>query len=351
MSGRGRHAAPATKFGRPGRTVARPPGAVQSRANQSPRDQVPTPPGPSRLAPDGRAARGPDLKRIGSGDGRRRPVARWPRRIRVGRSAAAGLVIIGAMALFCFVGPVFYRPDLTHVILFLSNRPPGGSHPLGTDPDGIDVLGRLMTGGQISFEVGIAAGLLAVMIGSLWGAVAGYLGGTADAVMMRLVDAGIAIPVIVLLLLLTSIYTPSPAVLVLVIAATSWLSTARLVRGAALTLRTREFVQAVRVMGGGRTRTIFRHIAPNALGLISVNVSFQIAEAILLLATLSYLGLGVQPPSSDWGDMIAAGVQSIYSGYWWEIYPAGIAILAVVVGFNLLGDGLRDRLDAAGRRS
>jgi peptide/nickel transport system permease protein len=262
---------------------------------------------------------------------------------------AAGLVIIGLMALFCFAGPLFYRPDLVHVNLLLASRPPSAAHLLGTDPDGIDVLGQLMTGGQLSLEVGVAAGVLATMIGSLWGALAGYLGGAIDAIMMRVVDAGIAIPVIVLLLLLTAIYAPGPALLVLVIAGTSWLGTARLVRGAALTLRTREFVQAVRGMGGGRIRVIVRHIAPNALSTIVVTVSFQIADAIVVLATLSYLGLGVQPPASDWGDMIAAGVQSIYSGYWWEIYPAGIAIILVVVGFNLLGDGLRDRFTATSR--
>jgi peptide/nickel transport system permease protein len=252
------------------------------------------------------------------------------------------------MVLFCYIGPLIYKPDLAHVNLALSNRPPGGAHLLGTDPDGVDVLGRLMTGGQISLEVGIAAGLLAAIIGSLWGAVAGYLGGVVDAVMMRIVDAAIAIPVIVLLLFLAAVYQPSPALLVLVIAGTSWLSTARLVRGAALTLRNREFVQAVRGLGGGRLRVILRHIAPNTFGLIAVNVSFQIADAVLVLATLSYLGLGVQPPSSDWGDMIAAGVQSIYSGYWWEIYPAGIAIVLVVIAFNLVGDGLRDRLAEIG---
>ena len=283
------------------------------------------------------------------------------RRLRLSRSrqrrssavspiAIAGLAIIAVIAVFSFAGPLFYRPDLLHVNLALSNRPPGGQHLLGTDPYGIDVLGKLMTGGQVSLEVGMASGLLAVMIGSLWGAVAGYMGGAVDAVMMRVVDAGIAIPVIVLLLLLTSIYQPNAAVLIIVIAATSWLSTARLVRGAALELRGREFVQAVRGMGGGRTRAILRHIAPNALSTITVNVSFQIADAVLVLATLSYLGLGVQPPSSDWGDMIAAGVQSIYAGYWWEIYPAGIAIIAVVAGFNMLGDGLRDQFDAASRR-
>jgi peptide/nickel transport system permease protein len=278
------------------------------------------------------------------------PMSRVRRPVAVSPMAVAGLAIIAVVAVFCFIGPLFYRPDLVHVNLVLSNRPPGGRHPLGTDMYGVDVLGKLMTGGQVSLEVGVASGLLAVIIGSLWGAVAGYLGGAVDAVMMRVVDAGIAIPVIVLLLLLTSIYQPNAAVLITVIAATSWLSTARLVRGAALTLRGREFVQAVRGMGGGRARVILRHIAPNALSTITVNVTFQIADAILVLATLSYLGLGVQPPSSDWGDMIAAGVQSIYAGYWWEIYPAGIAIIAVVVGFNLLGDGLRDQFDAVSRR-
>src|ERR1017187_996128 len=255
----------------------------------------------------------------------------------------AGAAMIAAVALFCFAGPIFYRTDLAHVNLVLGNKPPGAGHPLGTDANGVDVLGRLMQGGQLSLEVGVVAGLLAAVIGSLWGAVAGYLGGV--------VDAAIAIPTLVLLLVLTAIYTPSPAALVLVIAATSWLSTARLVRGEALTLRTRLYVQAVRMMGGGRMRAIVRHIAPNALGTIAVNVSFQIADAILVLATLSYLGLGVRPPESDWGDMIAGGIQYIYDGYWWEIYPAGLAIIVVVVAFNLLGDGLRDSLEVGRRRS
>ena len=282
--------------------------------------------------------------RIGRASGRVRPASQFS------SSAVAGTLLIAAMTLFCFVGPIFYRPDLVHVNLILGNRPPGAGHLLGTDTLGVDILGRLMVGGQLSLEVGIAAGLLAAVIGSLWGAAAGYLGGVADAVMMRLVDAGFAIPTIVLLLLLTAIYPPSPTLLVLVIAATSWLSTARLVRGAALMLRTREFVQAVRVMGGGRVRAIMRHIAPNAVSVIAVNVTFQIADAIVVLATLSYLHLGVQPPAADWGDMIASGIQGIYNGYWWEIYPAGFAIISVVVGFNLLGDGLRDSLAASRSR-
>jgi len=257
--------------------------------------------------------------------------------------AATGLGLIGLLALVCFAGPLVYHADLTSVNLLNGNHPPGPGHPLGTDANGFDVLGQLMAGGQLSLEVGTAAGLLAAIIGSAWGAVAGYIGGAVDAVMMRVVDAAIAVPTLVLLVLLSAIYMPSPAALVLVIAATSWLSTAHLVRGAALTLRTRDFVLAVRGMGGGQLRTIARHIAPNAAGVILVNVTFQVADAILVLATLSYLGLGVRPPSSDWGDMIAGGIRYIYNGYWWEIYPAGIAIILAVVAFNLLGDGLRDQ--------
>ena len=147
-------------------------------------------------------------------------------------------------------------------------------------------------------------------------------------------DAAIAIPAIVLLLLLMSIYRPSTAMLVLVIAGTSWLSTARLVRAEALTLRVREYVQAARVMGGGGLRVILRHIAPNAIGTIVVNVSFQIANAILILATLSWLGLGVQFPSVDWGDMIGAATQTISDGYWWQIVCPGVAIIVVIVGVH-----------------
>ncbi len=289
----------------------------------------------------------------GQAPGRRRASpatrARLAERIAITPTAAAGLALIAVLVLFCYVGPLVYHANLTKVNLLLGNRPPGSGHPLGTDGNGLDVLGLLMAGGRISLEVGAAAGLLAALIGSGWGAVAGYVGGPLDALMMRIVDAGVAIPTLVLLLLLSAIYTPSPGVLVVVIAATAWLSTAYLVRGAALTLRSREYVLAVRLMGGGRIRAIARHIAPNALGVITVNVSFQVADAILALATLSYLGLGVRPPASDWGDMVAGGVRYIYDGYWWEIYPAGLAIIVAVVAFNLLGDGLRDSLAGPGR--
>jgi peptide/nickel transport system permease protein len=262
--------------------------------------------------------------------------------------ATAGGALVVAIVVFCFLGPLVYHSDVTRVLFRQANLPPGAGHPLGTDGDGSDELGRLMAGGQISLELGAVAGILAAVVGSLWGAVAGYLGGVTDAVMMRLVDAAIAIPAIVLLLLLISIYQPSTGLLVVVIAGTSWLSTARLVRAEALTLRLREYVQAARVMGASGARIILRHIAPNAVGTIVVNVTFQIANAILILATLSWLGLGVPYPSVDWGDMIGTATPTISDGYWWQILAPGGAIILVIAGFAMLGDGLRDAFTSAG---
>jgi len=166
---------------------------------------------------------------------------------------------------------------------------------------------------------------------------------------MRIVDAGLSLPYLMVLIILSVIFHPTPVTMVFIIAVFYWFGPARLVRGETLSLRTREYVQAVRLMGGGRARAIVRHIAPNALGVITVNVTLQVADAILALATLSYLGLGVRPPATDWGDMIAGGIRYIYDGYWWEIYPAGIAIIVAVVAFNLLGDGLRDAVDPPSR--
>lgn len=277
--------------------------------------------------------------------------SRWRGALAVVRAnplATAGAAIVIAVAAFCFLGPLAYHSNQTRVLLSLGNLAPGAGHPLGTDADGLDELGQVMAGGQVSLELGLGAGVLAAVLGSLWGAVAGYAGGVVDAIMMRIVDAAIAIPAVVVLLLLISIYRPSTPILVLVIAGTAWLSTARLVRAEALTLRTREYVQSVRVMGGGGLRVVLRHIAPNALGTIVVNVTFQVANAILLLATLSYLGLGVQFPSVDWGAMIANAnaYSATTNGYWWQILSPGIAIIAVVVGFTMLGDGLRDWFSA-----
>ncbi|MCL2584640.1 MAG: ABC transporter permease [Streptosporangiales bacterium] len=259
--------------------------------------------------------------------------------------AMAGAVILVVIAAFCFIGPLVYRTDQVHVNLASEDLPPGPGGPLGTDASGYDILGRLMMAGQTSLEVGLAAAVLATVVGTLWGAVSGYFGGITDSVMMRLVDAMLSIPTLFLALVVVSMFAPTKGELILVIALTSWLTTSRLIRGEALSLRVRDYVQAMRVMGGGSVRAVFRHIAPNAIGTIIVNATFQVADAIMLVVALSYLGLGIRPPQTDWGGMLNQGLSSVYDGYWWQIFPAGIAIILVIISINFIGDALRDAFE------
>jgi peptide/nickel transport system permease protein len=259
--------------------------------------------------------------------------------------AVVGLGIVMLFILFCYVGPLVYHTDQTHIDLSQATLAPSVGHPLGTNEVGYDQLGRLMVGGQSSLEVGIAAALLATVFGTLWGAIAGYAGGFIDSAMMRIVDALLAVPALFLLLFLASIARPTIGLLILVIAFISWLGPARLVRGQALTLRTRDYVTSVRLMGGGPLRAIIRHIAPNAVGTVVVNATFQVADAILIVAALSFLGLGIPPPAANWGEMLSNGIDYTYDGYWWLIYPPGLAIVLVVVAFNLIGDALRDSFE------
>ena len=225
--------------------------------------------------------------------------------------------------------------------------PPSASHPLGCDNVGYDVLGRLMIAGQTSIEVGVAAAIVAVLFGTLYGALAGFVGGPLDSFMMRLVDAGLSIPYITVLIMLSVIFHPDKIIMIFVIAAFYWLAVARLIRGETLTLRTREYVQAVKVIGGRKSRAITRHIVPNAIGTIIVQGTFAIADAIIILAGLGFLGLGVQPPDTDWGTMLSGGLTYLQSSqsYWWLIYPAGICIILICIAFNFIGDALRDAFE------
>ena len=262
------------------------------------------------------------------------------------RLAVVGTGIIVFLILFCFVGPLVYRTDQVSVNLSTAHLAPFTSgHPLGTDQVGRDVLGRLMVGGQTSLEVGVAAAALATLLGTLVGAVAGFFGGVVDSLLMRIVDGFMAVPGLFVVLLLGSMFTPTKGLLILVIAALSWLITARLVRGDTLSLRTREYVEAVRLSGGSGWRAVWRHIIPNAIGTIVVSGTFQVADAILLLASLDFLGLGIPPPAASWGQMLSSGVDYVYDGYLWLVIPPGVAIVLVVLAFNFLGDGLRDALD------
>jgi peptide/nickel transport system permease protein len=261
------------------------------------------------------------------------------------RLAVAGLLIILFMFLFSFVGPLIYHTDQVHTDLSTVTLHPSSAHPLGTDNLGYDVLGRLMLGGQSSLEVGLAAAVLASLVGTAWGAVSGYVGGWIDAIMMRIVDSLLAIPYLLFVLLLASIFTPSIPMLIIVIALVSWLFTARLVRGDTLSLRVRDYVVAAKAVGTRSWLIVARHIIPNVMGTVVVATTFSVADSILLLAALSYLGLGPPPPAANWGGMLTNGLTYVYDGYWWLIYPAGIAIVLTVVAFNFVGDALRDSLE------
>lgn len=271
------------------------------------------------------------------------------RRFARNRFALVGLGMIVFLVLFCFLGPVIHPTDQIHTALNQVNLPPGGAHLLGTDAVGRDELGRLMYGGKVSLIVGLAAGLLATLIGTLWGSVAGYAGGWLDAVMMRVVDAGIAIPALFILLVVSAITSPGVPGLVVILGLVSWLVPSRLVRAETLTLKNRDYVLTLRAIGGTHGRAITRHILPNAVSTIVVAATFQVADAILLVAYVSYLGLGVQPPQTDWGGMLSAGLTAAYSGRWWLILPPGLAVILVVCAFNAVGDGLRDAFAVRGR--
>lgn len=261
------------------------------------------------------------------------------------RVALAGVIVILLMAGFSFIGPMLYHTNQISTNLPGSLRPPSAAHLLGTDNEGYDELGRLMLGGQTSLEVGLAAAVVATVIGMLWGSVSGYAGGFVDGVMMRIVDGLLAIPSLFLLVYLFTVFQASVVLMVLVIGLVAWLVPARLVRAETLRLRTLHYVEAVWMMGGSRRRMIMRHIIPNAIGTIMVNATFQVADAILALASLSFLGLGIPPPAANWGGMLSTGINYVYAGYWWLIYPPGIAIVLTVMAFNAVGDGLRDAFE------
>lgn len=272
------------------------------------------------------------------------------RRFAANRLAVVGLVVLVAAVLFVVLGPMIHPTEQVRTALDEANLRPGvDGHPLGTDALGYDVLGRLMIAGRTSLLVGILAGILATVIGTLWGAVAGYVGGVVDSIMMRIVDAGIAIPAIFLLLVLSTIVRPSEGMMILVIGLVSWLVPARLVRAESLSVKTRDYVVAARAMGGSHTRIVLRHIVPNTVGTVVVNATFQVADAILLVAYVSFLGMGLQPPATDWGAMLNSGLSLIYQNAWWLILPPGIAIVLVVCALNFIGDGLRDVFDVKGK--
>ena len=261
------------------------------------------------------------------------------------RLALIGLGFVIFIILFCFVGPMIYKTQQVTVTLTNSYCTPSASHLLGCDNLGYDVVGRLMQGGQSSLEVGLAAAFVACLFGSIYGAVSGFSGGIVDSILMRIVDAMLSIPFIFVLIILAVLIHPSRLTMIGFIAATYWPGPARLVRGETLSLRTREYVAAVKVAGGRSSRAVMRHIIPNAIGTIIVQATFAVADSIIILSGLGFLGFGIQLPQTDWGGMLSNGLQYLSLGYWWLIYPAGIVIILTVVAFNFIGDALRDAFE------
>jgi peptide/nickel transport system permease protein len=281
----------------------------------------------------------------GTGSGvaevRRADFRAWARN----RRALTGVGIIVAMAVFCFLGPLVYHTNQVKVNLNNASLPPGPGAPLGTNDDGFDILGRLMVGGQSSLELGFAVSIAATVLGSVYGAIAGWVGGIADTVMMRVIDTFLALPTLILLLLLVTVFTPNLLMIITVLTVLSWLQPARLVRGEVLSLRAREYVQAAKTLGSGQWRIIRKHLLPNAMGVIAVSATFTVADSILMLSVLSFLGLGLPPPASDWGTMLTDGLNYLFDGYWWMVYPPAVILIITLIAFNLIGEAAREHLD------
>jgi peptide/nickel transport system permease protein len=259
--------------------------------------------------------------------------------------ALAALVFLVAFILLCYLGPVFYHGNGTQSDMEAVTTPPGAGHPLGTDENGADVLAQFFKGGQLSLNVGVLGGVISAVIGTLYGAISGYFGGWLDAVMMRVIDALMSIPLIFLLIYLGMIWGHDATLMIWVIGLTGWVGITRLIRGESMVIKVRDYVAAARMMGGSGPHIIRKHILPNTIGTTIVNTTFSIAGSIFYLSTLSFIGLGLESPHADLGGMLNDGTQFVDQGYWWMIYPAAIAIILVILAFNVIGDALRDAFE------
>ena len=266
------------------------------------------------------------------------------------RLAVIGFGILIFFVLFCFVGPLIYRTNQLDTNLTLANQPPSADHLLGTDTNGFDELGRIMKGGQAALEIGFFAAFVAIVIGTLWGAVSGLAGGVVDSALMRVVDVFLSVPFLFVVLILAVKFGATVLSLSLVIGFFAWQVPARLVRGEVLSLRERDFVLAARTAGAGSWRLVSRHLIPNALGVVIVNVTFQVADAILAVSYVGFLGFGLHFPNVDWGDQLSDGSNYLQDGYWWLIFPVGACIVLTVMALNFIGDALRDAMDVRLRR-
>ena len=265
-------------------------------------------------------------------------------RLRRNRLAVFGMQALGVIAVACLAGPLFSPYSYEAQNLELGAAGPSGTHWLGTDTLGRDLLVRLLYGGRVSLAVGLCATFVALTIGVVYGAVAGFFGGKLDAFMMRTVDIMYSLPFAIFVILLMVFFGRNIVLLFVAIGAVEWLTMARIVRSQVMAVKKMEFIEAARSLGFGRRRIIFRHILPNILGPIIVYTTLTIPAVMLLEAFLSFLGLGVQPPMSSWGVLIKDGAEKMEEFPWLLIFPGTVFSLALF-SLNFLGDGLRDALD------
>jgi peptide/nickel transport system permease protein len=265
------------------------------------------------------------------------------RRMRRNRLALFGAVIVLGMFALALIAPLVGR-DPGAIDISSRLQPPCWDYPLGTDDLGRDVFSRILYGARISLLVGFVAVGIATFIGIVLGALAGYYDRWVDSFIMRFVDIMFCFPSFFLILAVIAFLEPSIWNIMVIIGLTGWMGVARLVRAEFLSLRERDFVQAARALGASDVRVIFRHILPNALSPILVSATLGVAGAILTESALSFLGIGVQPPTPSWGNMLIAGKQTLGTAWWLSAFP-GLAILITVLGYNLLGEGIRDALD------
>ena len=255
-----------------------------------------------------------------------------------------GAIIVAIAAVAALVGPALtpYDPSMQELARRLEG--PSLSHPFGLDELGRDILARLLAGARISLMVGIAVVSVSSLAGMFFGSIAGYFGGRVDDVISRVIDVLMAFPGILLAIALVAVLGPSLTNVVLALSVIGWVGYARLVRGQALRTREFEYVHAARALGAGAPRIVVRHVLPSALPAVVVQATLGMAGAIISEAALSFLGLGVQPPTPSWGTMLDAGRSHLFDAPHLTIFP-GLAIATLVLGFNFLGDGLRDRID------
>lgn len=260
------------------------------------------------------------------------------------RLALASVGVLVLVTAACAAAPLLARHAFDAIDLTALRQPPSWQHWMGTDDLGRDLFTRILWGGRVSIAIGVFSALIGTALGALVGVTAGYAGGRLDGVLMRLTDVAYSIPTLPLLIVLASYTAATAASMALVIGALSWMATARVVRGEVLTLKEMPFVEAARAVGASPVRIVAHHVLPNTVGPIVVSATLAVGNAILVESSLSFLGLGVQPPTPTWGNMLMDAQSTMATQPWLAVFP-GAAILVVVLAVNFVGDGLRDALE------